>query len=134
MQPLAIMAICLLMLRQGQSQAVGQGTEDVWVDGQLGGKVELGCEEEEEEVEVEGGGCPPHCVWNGPQGVFLVVLVFVFTNQTMLSYNKVFSAALRLGRRGRSVLGASPSLIPTGREWICQKYQNYQSVQHFKSI
>ena len=50
-------------------------------------KVELGCEEEEE---VEGGGCPPHCVWNGPQGiqfclcvvviviVIVIVIVFVF--------------------------------------------------------
>ena len=73
---LAIMGICLLVLRQGQSQAVGKGMEDVWVDGKLGGKVELGCEEEEE-VEVEGGGCPPHCVWNGPQGVFLMI----FPNQ-----------------------------------------------------
>ena len=61
----AVMAICLL-LRQGQSQAVGKGTEDVWVDGKLGDKVELGCEEEVEEVD----GCPPHCLWNGPQGVF----------------------------------------------------------------
>ena len=36
------MAVMCLLLREGKSQAVGKGTEDVWVDGKLGGKVELG--------------------------------------------------------------------------------------------
>ena len=108
---LATMVICLL-LRQGQSQAVGKGTEDVWVDGRLGGKVELGCEEE------EGGGCPPHCLWNGPQGAFCL---FDFKNNKISSISKnktvgkVFFASLRWGRRRLSALGASSSLTPTGR-------------------
>ena len=68
MGPLVILAIMWFLLRPGQAQTVGKATEDVWVEGKLGGKVEIGCEEVEE-VE-EGGGCPRHCVWNGPQGVF----------------------------------------------------------------
>ena len=37
----ATMAVMCLLLREGKSQAVGKGTEDVWVDGKLGGKVEV---------------------------------------------------------------------------------------------
>ena len=38
---LATMAMMCLLLREGKSQAVGKGMEDVWVDGKLGGKVEV---------------------------------------------------------------------------------------------
>ena len=89
----ATLPLCLL-LPQVQSQAVGRVNEDVWVEGKLGSKVkvfwflpflggkikvllffppsnivvqvELGCEEDEDATD----GCPPNCVWNGPQGGF----------------------------------------------------------------
>ena len=81
----ATLSLCLL-LPLVQSQAVGRVNEDVWVEGKLGSKVkvfgscpflsfspsniveqvELGCEEEEDAND----GCPPNCVWNGPQGGF----------------------------------------------------------------
>ena len=35
-------------------------------------QVELGCEEEEDAND----GCPPNCVWNGPQGGFLIYFCF----------------------------------------------------------